>query len=142
MALPACMCCLSTSAAHAAQVKGVRNSTTHHRPCRLLAFASTPPLLVLLALLAHAWHGAPSPRHARFVAFDGGRCHRTPPRGAPYTGQPVIVVIKQTRWERHGTHIDGGRDHAVVLFSATGQGGVGLLLYKNKDLHCQKTFVQ
>jgi hypothetical protein len=79
-----------------------------------------PPLLVLLALLAHAWHGAPCPRHARFVAFDGGRCHRTPPRGAPYTGQPVIVAIKQSRWERHGTHIDGGRNHAVVLFYATG----------------------
>lgn len=32
------------------------------------------------------------------------------------------MVIKQSRWERHCTHIDGGRDHAVVLFYATGDG--------------------
>src|SRR5437879_6000606 len=78
-----------TSAAHATQVERVRSGVTHHRPCRLLAFSSMPPLLALLALLARAWHGAPSPRHARFVAFDGGRCHRTLPRGVLYTGQPV-----------------------------------------------------
>ena len=51
-------------------------------------------LLALLTFLAHAWHGALSPRHARFVAFDGGICHRTPPRGALYTGQPETVVTK------------------------------------------------
>ena len=83
-----------TSVAHAIQVERVRSGVTHHRPCCLLAFSSMPPLLALLAFLARAWHGAPSPRHARFVAFDGGRCHRTPPRGALYTGQPVTVVIE------------------------------------------------
>jgi hypothetical protein len=74
--------------------------------------------------LVHAWHGALYPRHACFVAFDGGRYHRRPPRGARYTGQPVMVVIKQLgrREALRFTDIDGGRDHAVALFYATEDG--------------------
>ena len=54
-----------------------------------------PPLLAQLGFLVHAWHGVPCPRHAHIVAFDGGRSHRTPPRGVWYTGQPVVIVNKQ-----------------------------------------------
>jgi hypothetical protein len=100
------------------------SSVTHHRPCRLPVFASMPPSPAQSAFLVHAWHGALCPRHARFVASDGGRYHRRPPRGARYTGQPVIVVVRQPRRRKalHCTDIDGGRDHAVALFYATEDG--------------------
>ena len=74
-----------------------KSGVTHHHPCCLPVFASTPPLPAQLAFLVHAWHDVLCPRHAHFVAFDGGRCHRKPPRGARYTGQPVAAVIKEFR---------------------------------------------
>ena len=89
-----------TKAAPAAPKKEAKSSITHRHPCCLPSFASIPPLPVQLVFLAHAWHGAPSPRHARFVVFDGGRCHRIPPRGAQYTGQPVIAVSKHLYREK------------------------------------------
>jgi hypothetical protein len=83
-----------------------------------------PPSPAQSAFLVHAWHGALCLRHANFVAFDGGRYHRQPPRGARYTGQPVTVVIKQLRRKKtlRCTDIDGGRNHAVALFYATEDG--------------------
>src|SRR6266403_2575761 len=77
--------------------KEFKSSITHHRPCCPPVFASMPPSPAQLALLVHVWHGAFCPRHARFVAFDGGRYHRRPPKEVWCTGQPAIVVGKQLR---------------------------------------------
>jgi hypothetical protein len=63
-------------------VQEMKSDVTHHHPYHLPAFSSMPPSPAQLVLLARAWHGAPCPRHARFVAFDDGRCHRTLLRGA------------------------------------------------------------